>query len=102
MVVPLWMGIEGWGTKEEVSRSADRGRGLEVRGAAAGRDLGDCASAGGLEGAERVVDLTGGLVVLEGVADLAAGGRAWRAAWICSASGWPVAPWSAHAADRAA
>ena len=42
-------------------------------GPAAGGDLGDGRSAGCLEGAERVVDLAGGLVVLEGVADLAAG-----------------------------
>ena len=67
-------GIEGWGTKEEeVSRSEGWGCDLELRGPAAGGDLGDCRSSGCLEGAERVVDLASGLVVLEGVADLAAG-----------------------------
>ena len=78
MVVPLWVGIEGWGTKEEVSRSARRGRGPELCRAAAGCDLGDGRAAGGLEGAERVIDVSGGLVVFERVADLAAGqtGRA--------------------------
>ena len=55
MVVLLSVGIEGWGTKEEVSRSA--GRGPELRRAAAGGDLGDGCSAGCLEGTERVVDL---------------------------------------------
>ena len=73
MVMLLWGGIEGWGTKEEVSRSAGLGGGPELRGTAAGRDLGDGRSAGGLEGGERVVELAGGLVVAEGVADLAAG-----------------------------
>ena len=47
--------------------------GPELRGPAAGGDLGDGRSTGCLEGAERVIDLAGGLVVLEGVADLAAG-----------------------------
>jgi hypothetical protein len=73
MPVLFWMGIEGWGTKEEVSRSGGGGRGPEVCGASAGGDLGDGRSAGGLEGAECVVELAGGLVVFEGVADLAAG-----------------------------
>ena len=50
-----------------------RGRGPELCGAAAGGDLGDGRSAGGLEGVECGVDLAGGLVVFEGVADLAAG-----------------------------
>lgn len=73
MAVPLWGGIEGWGTKEEVSPSARGGRGPELCGAPAGSDLGDGRSAGGLQGAERVIESAGGLVVLEGVADLAAG-----------------------------
>src|SRR5438309_8250484 len=73
MVVLLWGGIGGWGTKEEVSRSGGGGRGPELRGPAAGSDLGDRRLAGCLEGVERVIDLAGGLVVLEGVADLAAG-----------------------------
>ena len=78
MAVPLGVGIEGWGTKEEVSPSGWGGRGPELRWAAAGRDLGDGRSAGGVEGVERVVESAGGLVVFEGVADLAAGqaGRA--------------------------
>ena len=59
--------------KEEVSRSGGCGRGPELRRAPAGGDLGDGRSAGCLEGAESVVELSGGLVVLEGVADLAAG-----------------------------
>ncbi len=73
MVVPLWGGIEGWGTKEEVRRSGRRGRGPELCGAAAGGDLGDGRSPGGVKRVECVVELSGGLVVLEGVADLAAG-----------------------------
>ncbi len=73
MVVPLWGGIEGWGTKEEVSRSVRGGRGPELRGPAAGGDLGHGRSAGGVEGVECVVEVAGGLVVFEGVADLAAG-----------------------------
>jgi hypothetical protein len=73
MPVLLWVGIEGWGTKEEVGRSAACGGGPELRRPAAGGDLGDGRSAGCVEGAECVVELAGGLVVLEGVADLAAG-----------------------------
>jgi hypothetical protein len=73
MVVLFWGGIEGWGTKEEVSRSAGLGCGPELCGPAAGSDLGDARSAGGLEGVEGGVELAGGLVVFEGVADLAAG-----------------------------
>jgi hypothetical protein len=46
MVALLWVGIEGWGTKEEVSRSAGRDRGPELRWPAAGGDLGDGGSAG--------------------------------------------------------
>src|SRR6266536_268505 len=72
MAVPLRSGTEGWGTKEEVSRLAGRGRGPELRGASAGGDLADGRSAGGLEGAEGVVESAGGLVVVERVADLAA------------------------------
>ena len=52
--VPLSVGIEGWGTKEEGKSLRGRGRGPELRGAAAGGDLGDGRSAGGLEGAECV------------------------------------------------
>ena len=44
MVALVSVGIEGWGTKEEVSRSA--GRGPELRWPAAGGDLGDGRSAG--------------------------------------------------------
>jgi hypothetical protein len=73
MVALLSVGIEGWGTKEEVSRSEGSVGRPELCWPAAGGDLGDCCSAGCLEGMERAVDLTGGLVVLEGVADLAAG-----------------------------
>ena len=73
MVALLWVGIEGWGTKEEVSGSGGWGGGPELRRSAAGGDLGDCRSSGCLEGTECVVDLAGGLVVLEGVADLASG-----------------------------
>ena len=51
MLVLLWVGMEGWGTKEEVSRSLGRDRGPELRGAAAGGDLGGGRPAGGLEGA---------------------------------------------------
>src|ERR1700730_11362383 len=78
MVVLFWGGIEGWGTKEEVSRSGGVGCGPELRWAAAGSDLGDGRAAGGLQGVQGVVELTGGLGVAEGVADLAAGqaGRA--------------------------
>jgi len=50
MVVLFWGGIEGWGTKEEVSRSSGGGRGPELCWPAAGGDLGDCRSAGCLEG----------------------------------------------------
>src|SRR5579875_2239719 len=73
LVALLWVGIEGWGTKEEVSRSGGGGGGPELGWSAAGSDLGDGGSAGCLEGLERVVDLAGGLVVFEGVADLAPG-----------------------------
>lgn len=73
MVVLLCVGIEGRGTKEEVSRSGGRGGGPELCGAAAGGDLGDGRSAGASEGSEVVVELAGGLVVFEGVADLASG-----------------------------
>ncbi|MCA1680149.1 MAG: hypothetical protein LC777_14955, partial [Actinobacteria bacterium] len=47
--------------------------GPELGGPPAGGDLGDGRSVGCLEGAESVIDLAGGLVVFEGVADLAAG-----------------------------
>ena len=105
MVVPLCVGIEGWGTKEEVSPSVGRGGGPELGGAAAGGDLGDGRSAGALEGSEGVVELAGGLVVFEGVADLASGqaGRAGVEGGVDrSASGCPVAPVMAQAAERAA
>ena len=48
MPVLLGVGIEGWGTKEEVSRLAACGGGPELRWPAAGRDLGDGRSSGGL------------------------------------------------------
>ena len=66
-------GHRGVGYKEEVSGSGGWGGGPELRRSAAGGDLGDCRSSGCLEGTECVVDLAGGLVVLEGVADLASG-----------------------------
>src|SRR5207247_8379025 len=105
MPVPLRVGIGGWGTKEEVSRSGGGGRVPELRGAAAGGDLGDGRSTGGLERVEGVVDLAGGLVVFEARLiwlRVRPAGLSRRAAWICSASGWPVAPWSAQPAERAA
>src|SRR5437870_3111418 len=71
MPVLVWVGMEGWGTKEEVSDLGSGGRCPELSGAAAGGDLGDGRAAGGLERPEGVVELTGGLVVFEGVADLA-------------------------------
>ena len=49
------------------------GSGPELRGSAAGGDLRGGCAAGGVEGEEGVVDLTGGLVVVQGLADLAAG-----------------------------
>jgi hypothetical protein len=44
-----------------------------LRGPAAGRDLAGGRAAGGVQGVEGVVDLAGGLVVVECLADLAAG-----------------------------
>jgi hypothetical protein len=64
MPVPVWAGMEGWGTKEEVSRLGSGGHCPEPCGAAAGGDLGDGRAAGGLERLEGVVELAGGLVVL--------------------------------------
>jgi hypothetical protein len=73
----------------------------ELGGASGGGDLGAGRAAGERERGERLLDLVGGAVVLEDVADLAAG-QPCRAAWICSASGSPVAPCSAQLAERAA
>ena len=56
------------------------GGGPELRGPTAGWDLGDGRAAGGVQGAQGGVDLAGWLVVVERLADLAAGQPAggWR------------------------
>ena len=46
MVALLWVDIEGWGTKEEVSGSVGCGCGPELGWSAAGGELGDGRSAG--------------------------------------------------------
>jgi hypothetical protein len=61
------------------------------------------ATSGGIQGVERFADVAGGLLLVQGLADLARvspSGWTLRAAWICSGSGSPVAPVSAQFADR--